>query len=355
MWWPIDTLVGLSKQRSRFLILTAFYLLIGNSELQAQPSSLGYHRVDSIALEYPRRPLRIKSITNRVNRDFSTPEERARALFTWVATCVAYDVKQLTKKDRKKGKRGSPKQLDRYYNRLALKAFWKRKAVCEGYSRLYRKMALQCGLECVVLSGESKTRTRKIGNERFVSSHAWNAVKIDGEWKLLDATWGAGGVGTAKSVHSEKKNIFGKKKVEFEFRFSDIYFFTDPELFSLNHYPEDSNFVLCDRSYADFTKLPLCLTYMIENGSAITDSTYGVIRANYGDTFSIYLKDQYELKDLEFKFGRERWDHRALQAYANEDGGHTFDFVNPSVNGDYLWVYWNDYPIIIFRIRPKLY
>lgn len=184
---------------------------------------------------------------------------------------------------------------------------------------------------------------------------------MNGEWKLLDATWGAGGVGPAppkekkikKHRKKRRKKHRKKKKEVFTFSFKDIYFFTDPELFSLNHFPKDTSYLLCNRSYDDFSRLPLCPTYMLQKGILITDSTEGVIWANQGDTFSIYLNDRYELKDLEFKFGREQWDHPALEAYANTAGGHTFRLVNPGANADYLFIYWYNNPIAVFRIRPK--
>lgn len=155
-----STLLGLQARTARAQALTVLVLLLllGNTHLWAQNEELtDWSRVDSIVAGYPDRPLRVKGISNRIRRDFTLPEERARAVFTWIATHVAYDVKALTKK-KKKGSNRTSKNQDRLYNRRALKAFWRKKAVCDGYSRLYKKMAVQCGLECVVLSGESKTK-----------------------------------------------------------------------------------------------------------------------------------------------------------------------------------------------------
>ena len=302
-----------------------------------------WDHVDSVVAHYPNRPLRVKAVSNRINRDFLKPEERARAIFYWISTHLAYDVR--TNRKRRYSYKND-RQLDRINNRIALRAFRKQKGVCEGYSRLYKKMAEQCGLECKVVSGEAKTEEFDIGNQRFQATHAWNAVKINGEWKLLDATWGAGGT---KKVDRQGKR--GKKKV-FVPRFKDVYFFTQPEVFFLKHFPSDTSMLLCKRTYEEFSNLPLCKSRMLELGIMLSDSTKGVIWGDEGDTISIQLNTQYELKDLEFKFSREKWDHMATQAYATESG-YTFEFVNPYINGGYLWVYWRNESLAAFRIRPK--
>lgn len=52
------------------------------------------------------------------------------------------------------------------------------KAVCQGYALLMHKMLEQAGMEVNYVKGAA-------GNDR----HAWNLVKVDGEWYHLDATW----------------------------------------------------------------------------------------------------------------------------------------------------------------------
>lgn len=54
----------------------------------------------------------------------------------------------------------------------------KKAVVCEGYSKLMQLVLNELGIENIYITG------RAGGGE-----HAWNAVKIDEEWFLLDATW----------------------------------------------------------------------------------------------------------------------------------------------------------------------
>ena len=71
-------------------------------------------------------------------------------------------------------------------------------AVCEGYAGLFAALALKAGLEAYVVSGHGKGfgySQLKPGDPlpAYDAGHAWNAVKIDnGQWKVIDACWGAG-------------------------------------------------------------------------------------------------------------------------------------------------------------------
>jgi hypothetical protein len=55
-------------------------------------------------------------------------------------------------------------------------------AVCEGYSRAMKLMCDLSGIECIIVTGSSITRGVQEG-------HAWNIVKIDGEYYHLDVTY----------------------------------------------------------------------------------------------------------------------------------------------------------------------
>jgi transglutaminase/protease-like cytokinesis protein 3 len=88
-------------------------------------------------------------------------------------------------------------------------------AVCEAYSLIFKRMCEALGLEAVKISGYSKGTSYVPGKLPTKTNHAWNAVKIDGTYYLLDATWGAGSC----------------NKDTFEPNFKDSYFCTDPNIF----------------------------------------------------------------------------------------------------------------------------
>jgi hypothetical protein len=105
------------------------------------------------------------------------------------------------------------------------------KAVCEGYARVYEAIATRAGLECIVVTGHGKgfgftaTKAGQPTPRRDPTGHAWNAVRIDGgEWKLIDACWGAGALG-------------GDGK--YDQRFAPECFTMSNERFGTRHYPAD--------------------------------------------------------------------------------------------------------------------
>ena len=51
-------------------------------------------------------------------------------------------------------------------------------AVCEGYARAFKLLCQSAGLECILITGDSKG----VG-------HLWNMVKLEGNWYHVDVTW----------------------------------------------------------------------------------------------------------------------------------------------------------------------
>ena len=50
--------------------------------------------------------------------------------------------------------------------------------VCSSYAGAFKLLAQQAGLECIVVTG----------NLDGELPHAWNKIKIDGEWRIVDST-----------------------------------------------------------------------------------------------------------------------------------------------------------------------
>lgn len=62
-------------------------------------------------------------------------------------------------------------------------ALVEKRCVCEGYTRAFKYLADAAGITSIMMQG---TGTNSQGK---TEKHAWNAVKINGIWYLLDATW----------------------------------------------------------------------------------------------------------------------------------------------------------------------
>lgn len=157
---------------------------------------------------------------------------RARALYRWVAGRIEYDVS---------GFRTAS------YGDVSPEGVLRRRAsVCEGYARLTEALGEAMGLEVEVVRGWSKGYGYTPG-QRFdgATNHAWNAVRIEGQWRLMDPTWGAG---------------YLDERMQFIRRFQEHYFLTPPDAFVFDHLPQDQRWQLLDRpvsaaEYADLAYL----------------------------------------------------------------------------------------------------
>jgi hypothetical protein len=138
--------------------------------------------------------------------------------------------------------------------------------VCGGYSDLFTALARAAGLEAESITGYGKGHAYEVGEPiAGPANHAWNAVKIDGEWRLVDCTWGAGTVEDDSYVK----------------RFNPFYFLTPPLAFSWLHFPVDPRWQLRDPplSLAEFEALPLVRHPFFEYGLDLVSHPFAVIRA----------------------------------------------------------------------------
>ena len=74
-----------------------------------------------------------------------------------------------------------------------------RKAICAGYSLLYKEMMDRQGIPCDYIRGRATNRAGK------TDKHAWNVLQIDGQTFPIDLTWDSGYMQTGE----KELNYFG--------------------------------------------------------------------------------------------------------------------------------------------------
>lgn len=107
-------------------------------------------------------PGKINSIITSVINDNMDDYHRALALHDWLVTNAEYDYTYT------------------YYEPEGVLLYGT--GVCDSFAQAYRMLMNAAGVECIYVSG--------ISND---DRHAWNLVKIDGEWYHVDCTWDVGG------------------------------------------------------------------------------------------------------------------------------------------------------------------
>lgn len=95
--------------------------------------------------------------------------EKAEKIYDYIVKNVSYDYQHY---------------LDSSYipQFTAYAALVDKKAVCEGYSLLFYRIAVEAGITCRIVSG-------KVGN----SAHAWNLLKLDDLYYCIDTTFASSG------------------------------------------------------------------------------------------------------------------------------------------------------------------
>lgn len=230
---------------------------------------------------YPKKSTNLKKIAIKLKQDFISEEDLARAVFTWIAINISYDVpasKIVSNNQivRCKDSYGCEQKIKRINTKRIQKTLSCKKGVCADYALIFHELATLVGLESQILSGFSKTTPQQIGKKLKISNHAWNAVKIDGTWRLLDVTWGAGGV--------DKKERFRKN-------FSSFYFDTPPHLFFKNHFPENGVFNGVTLNQNEFEMQPI-FNYNYYNQHIILDNPInGVIKGKKGAEIKLIFKN----------------------------------------------------------------
>ncbi|MGC4034961.1 MAG: transglutaminase domain-containing protein [Chitinophagaceae bacterium] len=186
-------------------------------------------RVKSINIGEPGK------LSRALTNPYKTEIEKTRAIFRWITENIAYDVQgakfpNLIYRGLKDNSIQNDSLFNRDYNlKIVLKILTERKAICDGYSRLFKTLCDSAKIKCVIISGNIRWHSDQIGtttNRR----HAWNAVFINNKWHLIDATWASG-------YWEESTDTFVKK-------FEDFFFFTDPIDFFNDHFPDDSKWSL---------------------------------------------------------------------------------------------------------------
>lgn len=170
---------------------------------------------------YPDSFQSAEAFSAAISRDFTTDEDKVRAVFYWLITHVAYDPDEYKKFNYTfKNYRERNQKEEETRKKIIDRTLKKGRAVCEGYAMVFEKVLGLQGIQNYVVRGDTKTQFKDIGRT-FNTNHMWNIAYIDGLPYLFDVTWAAGRY-TTKFI-KEPNETFYK---------------TEPTLFVNTHYPE---------------------------------------------------------------------------------------------------------------------
>jgi hypothetical protein len=152
----------------------------------------------------------VDSITESLTQNIVNDSQKVVRIYDWITKNIKYEQRSVHQNA----------ELDTTLRQEPYNVIVRKKAVCMGYAKLVKAMCYSAGIEAVVIEGMAKNVYGAL--ER--NEHAWNAVRINNNWYLLDATWDSGSFATAKQ-----------------------YFLTTPSVFIETHYPHDPMWQLLDK------------------------------------------------------------------------------------------------------------
>jgi hypothetical protein len=194
----------------------------------------------------------IQSVAQYIAQQEKDPQHRIKALHDYVINRITYDLDVL--------KTGNRPSQD------AQTVFSTRKGVCEGYANLFRALGRAIDLDVVVVVGKIRRDLAPVDliplSLRVMKSnydwtlHAWNAVKVDGHWQLVDTTWDDGDSADAASYSVE-------------------YLMPPPTVMIVSHLPELQVWQLLQQSKSEsaFEQQPLLTPHFFAEDAILSSPT----------------------------------------------------------------------------------
>ncbi len=206
-----------------FFLLFSFLLFSQQTQRPPLPSD---------AKKAPRRVAEnMYDLTEYLTKNSSTETEKAAAIFTWIANNIKYDVKALRKNKIK------------YYT--PEETLTTKKGVCMHYSELFAEMCNIAGIKAFVVHGYAKGFGYRKTEPFIRANHAWNMVRLENEWFLVDPTWGSGYVWYV-DVLSKKQTKTISHKLRFFRHVQEKYFMSDPKEMAESHFPWTAEYQLLE-------------------------------------------------------------------------------------------------------------
>jgi len=244
-----------------------FYIAILLLVSQTIFSQTNFEKTDEYARNIEYNP--DKSLAKELTKNCSSEMEKVRSIFVWITDNIAYDFDLYQ----------NPTLQQELYvtsENVIQNTLDSKKAICSGYSLLFKSLCDEIGIECVSIDGYSRQFLDGF-NEKTEPDHAWNAVKINNKWYLLDATWASG-------------NGFGNR---FEKGFDEYWFLTNPKEFIYTHFPLDSKWTLLNQNYDKeyFYDLPVLTSHwFFTKGVKVIEPKNGILEIGSDNKFSFEIE-----------------------------------------------------------------
>lgn len=301
-----------------------------------------YTEADAFVKNYPAKVTNqagLDIFIDAVNKKFTTDIDKVRAAFYWISENIGYNYKAVSD--------NSIRQND------ITALIQSGKALCSGYSNLMEYFCRKFGIECITVNGTGRSLYSDIilNPDKLPSDHSWNAVKLNGEWKLIDATWGSGYTDYSTGQYHKSRN--------------EKYFLATPETFVYKHFPLKPEWQLLDTAISanTFCNWPFVDEGFFANELSKVSPFHLYIDKRVGDTVQFKF---YSTKDLNY-ISFQSLDNTVTEMGLLKKSGNNYSYIfRPKKTGDFdlrVSVFFMDMrngrgsviysPALIYRLRVK--
>ena len=269
----------------------------------AQPSA--YKSVDAAVEKLGSlSAFNVATIADTITAYFPGSEQKARAIFYWIANNISIDPKATKQNDKK--------------NTVPEKVIELRKTTPLGFSLLLQEMCSDVNIRCISVDGYMKYSAEDINQPADEVNHSWNVVQLGQSpdtWFFVDACRASG--------------YLDLKMTTFTKEFTPGFFFTEKKLFNLANYPDNAAWQLGGgpKALKEFYSFPVVSNYAMETGVGKPDPLIGYVKANLKTPVTFKFTPTAPIKIITVIFGDLKKQPKPEEMKFNDNGGViSFDY-----------------------------
>jgi transglutaminase/protease-like cytokinesis protein 3 len=245
-----------------------------------------YAKVDAYALSVGKLDsLNMGNIAIKLTKPFADKMDKIRALYTWVANNITYDIKAARNDDA-----GNFKTVD------ILKL---RKANGLGFAKLFQDMCSSIGVRCLTTDGSIRRVYDDLENGIKGINHSWNVIQLG----TTADTWHYVDCALASGTWDNDFKVVTKS-------FSDRYFFTNKATFNKQHIPNNAAWLLGPgtANLKEFNTTPWVRTGAIEFGLTTATPATNIIKTKQNQlvNFKFTLDNADKVATIKIKYGNPK-------------------------------------------------
>ena len=316
-------------------LLYFIFLFLISISIQSQ----NFTKVDDLVMSYPKYS-KVEDLASKIEKDFTSDEEKARAAFLWLAKNIRYNLKEYYNPTQRSynfsysTEEEKTQKLQAIKDKIVAAVFITKNGVCEDYAQSYKKICDLLKIETEVIKGNVRSSFLQIGKPENTTNHAWNAVKLYNKWIILDVTWAAGFEMNGKWIQ----------------KFNNYFYNISTDKVLKTHYPEDKIWMLRfgRMSLEEFYNQPIYGNSLLNSKAELLSPKKGVLTVNSSQEIKLKFKNLDSNSLLFYTFSGQRYTQKPIIV---SKGNSTTLTIKNAKNNSYLSLYINKETALQFRTK----